>query len=550
MADEMTPKPNLIEQYTKSVQERKLEAVAQMQKLMKALDSRRNLPFDPMLMRVAGALLQPTKTGGAGESIGYAATAAADEAQRQVLQNAELAKMEFELFQKQQAQKSAMDEQNFAMQYFGSKRPPAAPVAPVAQAAPVAPVAQAAPVATKPQLTTEALPSSDKLAAPPTTQATVSQAAPPVDQSSQADDEDDPVLAIINPNLYKIKMELRDQARKSAEDRRKDEQLALSRREIETKERVAVEVGGVKISMPKADFDRMTGAVEEKDFDTAKKYYTKYGLDFPFKKDKDGWRRKTASEAAREEAVAKELGQVDRGWKGETYKLDSPQAAEHDQARKEGTLNEFWNKYFIEQGGGTVPSTGPAKTDAAKVEKTPSVEEKAVTQEAAIAREKKRAEERAKSEVKSRDEIIASAKIAMIIERPANQINKIASDPIGSKALGLLENPTVFDAIVGATAEGVSAGPINIGIPAIRPCRKAEYAIGPAMIGVAQPVNTAVTPARICRTSVIMRRLRCRMTMRADALIAASIAQRSGIDARNTTGNPAGSGTAEIIQPE
>ena len=89
-----------------------------------------------------------------------------------------------------------------------------------------------------------------------------------------------------------------------------------------------------------------------------------------------------------------------------------------------------------------------------------------------------------------------------------------------------------------------------IRIPAIRPRRKAEYAIGPAMIGVAQTVNTAVTPARVCRTSVIMRRLRRRMTMRADALITARIAKRCGIDARNTAGDAAGRRPAQIIQAE
>jgi len=56
----------------------------------------------------------------------------------------------------------------------------------------------------------------------------------------------------------------------------------------------------------------------------------------------------------------------------------------------------------------------------------------------------------------------------MIIERPANQIFKIASDPIKSKALGILENATVADAVLGLASEGVKAGPVDIGIPAIR----------------------------------------------------------------------------------
>jgi len=78
------------------------------------------------------------------------------------------------------------------------------------------------------------------------------------------------------------------------------------------------------------------------------------------------------------------------------------------------------------------------------------------------------AEERAKSEVKSRDEIISNAKTAMIIEKPAGQIFKMASDPVMSKALGILEDPTLADAVLGLVSEGASAGPIKVGIPAIR----------------------------------------------------------------------------------
>jgi hypothetical protein len=487
MADEMTPQPNLIEQYTKSVQSRKIEAEAQMQKLMKALDSRRNLPFDPMLMRVAGALLQPTKTGGAGESIGYAATAAADEAQRQVLQNAELAKMEFELFQKQQAQKSAMDEQNFAMQYFGSKRPPAAPVAPVATEPQLTtmPPTEALPLSDKPQMSTPNRPAllpedmpRAPVAAPPTTQATVSQAAPPVDQSSQADDEDDPVLAIINPNLYKIKMELRDQARKSAEESRKREQLELDRRKTEATERVPVEVGGVKISMSKADFDRMTDAIGKGDFGMAEKLYTKYGIPFPFIKDGENYRLKTPSESAREKAVAENLGQVDRSWKGETYKLDSFQAAEHDKARKEKTLNEFWNKFFAEQSGEVVstaaeprkdvaPQAGEVVLTTAKPRKDvvpiPSVEQKEVSQEAAKTRERKRAEETINYETG----LTETAKQAANSRRTASSILRLINDERYSGAQGYFSQPNLKNAIATFLTEGFQFGNSRVALPGL-----------------------------------------------------------------------------------
>ena len=55
MADEMTP--NLVEQYAQSVNQRKLEAEAQMQKLIDSLNVRKNMPFDPVLMGLARGLL-------------------------------------------------------------------------------------------------------------------------------------------------------------------------------------------------------------------------------------------------------------------------------------------------------------------------------------------------------------------------------------------------------------------------------------------------------------------------------------------------------------
>jgi hypothetical protein len=319
MADEMTPEqPNLVQQYVKSVQDRKLEAEAQMQKLMRALDSRRNMPFDPVGLRVAGALLAPTKTGGAGESFGYAATAAADEMQKQALQNAEFAKMEFELSQKQQAQKIAQDEQNFAMQYFNRKRPPVAPAVPAAPA-PAAPVEAPAEPADvigstamrgePPAASVDAIPGEplinrmQRLAqseAPMQAPIAEPPAAPAAAQAPvrQLEDEDDAFLAIFAPNVLKIKRDL-------AEEKRKQEQLGLDVRKTEAQERVTIESGGTKFSLPKVDADRIANAIDKKDYKTAERLYEKYGMPFPFVKEGENYRLKTSAESAREIEVAK-----------------------------------------------------------------------------------------------------------------------------------------------------------------------------------------------------------------------------------------------------
>ena len=459
MADEMNPEQpqqsqtGLSQAYLQSVMARKEEAERQMQKLMDALNVRKNMPFDPVLMRVAGALLQPTKTGSFGESLGYATTAAAEEGEKQAMRGIDLAKMEFELGQKRLEQQKAMDALKLRQQFFGGK--PAAPAA--------APVA-AQPLTDVPQASTPAapavLPEAAPVAAP-----TAPPAAPAGYQRQMPTGLDALLMMESDPELYKLLSE---------EDKRRLEEarFGLDVRKTEATERVPVEVGGVKISMSKADFDRMTGSIEKGDFDTAKKYYTKYGLDFPFVKDEEGWRRKTASEAAREEAVARELGLVERGWKGKTYKLDSFKAAEHDKARKAGKLNEFWDNYFIEQSGGTAPAApsaaapstaAPTKTAATRVEPIPSVEEKEASQEAAKTRGRKQAEETINFETT----LTETAKQAGNLRRTANSILSLINDEKYSGAQGYFAQPGLKNAIATFLEEGFQFGNSRVALPGL-----------------------------------------------------------------------------------
>jgi hypothetical protein len=465
MADEMNPEQpqqsqmGLSQAYLDSVMARKQEAERQMQKLMDALNVRKNMPFDPVLMRVAGALLQPTKTGSFGESLGYATTAAAEEGEKQAMRGIDLAKLEFELGQKKLEQQKGMDALKLRQQFFGGK--------PAASAAPAAAPVAVQPLTDVPQASTPEAPAMLPEAMPPVAPPSMVSTAPPAPPAAPAGYQrqmptgmDALLMMESDPELYKLLSE---------EDKRRLEEakFGLDVRKTEATERVPVEVGGVKISMSKADFDRMTGSIEKGDFDTAKKYYTKYGLDFPFVKDEQGWRRKTASEAAREEAVARELGVVDRRWKGETYKLDSFQAAEHDKARKAGKLNEFWNNYFIEQSGGTPPAApsggASAKTTAAKVEPVPSEEKKEVSQEAAKTREKKRAEETINFETN----LTETAKQSGNLRRTANTVLSLINDEKYSGAQGYFAQPGLKNAIATFLEEGFQFGNSRVALPGL-----------------------------------------------------------------------------------
>ena len=294
MADEMNPdqpqpQQGLSQAYLDSVMARKQEAERQMQKLMDALNVRKNMPFDPVGMRIAGALLAPTKTGSFGESAGYAATAAADETEKQAMRGIDFAKLEFELGQKKLEQQKGMDALKLRQQFFGGKPAAAAPVA-------------AQPLTDVPQASTPEAPAMSPEAmlpvAPPSMVSAAPPAAPAGYQRQMPTGMDALLMMESDPELYKLLSE---------EDKRRleDAKFGLEQRKTEATERVTVESGGVKISMPLVDYNRMTGAIEKGDFDTAKKYYTKHGLDFPFVKDDKGWRRKTASESAREIEVAK-----------------------------------------------------------------------------------------------------------------------------------------------------------------------------------------------------------------------------------------------------
>ena len=99
--------------FTKSMRNLQTQREAlneQTNKLLESLDARKNRLFDPMLMKAAAGFLAPTKTGSFGESLGYAATAAADEAEKEFGRNQQMEKLKFELAQKQydQAQQQAI----------------------------------------------------------------------------------------------------------------------------------------------------------------------------------------------------------------------------------------------------------------------------------------------------------------------------------------------------------------------------------------------------------------------------------------------------------
>ena len=85
----------------------------QIEALKNSLDSRMRPPFDPTLMAAASGFLKPTKTGGFGESLGYAAEAYAAETDKDLARKQAVDKAKLELAQKQ----AQMQSQNLMFEH-------------------------------------------------------------------------------------------------------------------------------------------------------------------------------------------------------------------------------------------------------------------------------------------------------------------------------------------------------------------------------------------------------------------------------------------------
>jgi hypothetical protein len=85
----------------------------QIEALKNSLDSRMKPAFDPALMAAASGFLKPTKTGGFGESAGYAAEAYASETDKELARRQAVDKAKLELAQKQ----AQMQSQNLMFEH-------------------------------------------------------------------------------------------------------------------------------------------------------------------------------------------------------------------------------------------------------------------------------------------------------------------------------------------------------------------------------------------------------------------------------------------------
>lgn len=424
----------------KAMAERQKENVAaseRLQTLMNSLDARKNMPFNPMLMRLAAGMLQPTKTGSFGESLGYAASGMSEQAEKDFKQKQEDAKLRFELENKMAEQRRQAAGMDVTSQLLMGA-PQGAAVAP-----PVAPPAVGeAPVRidSVPPPAFEATGSNGVVApSAPIAPTQLAQAQPR--KIGPQSLEERYALEMLDPTGAKF-------FESEVERERKERKLA-------SEERVPVEAGGIKTTMSKQDHDKLLSYIDSGNMSAAQKMYNKYGMPFSFVKEDNQWRPKNASELAAETEKAKAEASLDmKDYRipelgTDLYPMTPGDYAQYRRAKAKG--EEDLNKWL---------STYRSKPEDQVVG---SEERKAIS-----AGRTTEQQELAKTRAETRKGYFESAKLAETLSRPAKNIYTLASDPIRSKALGLLEDPTVGDAFLGVIAQGAAVGSFNVGVPAIR----------------------------------------------------------------------------------
>ena len=432
-------KPGL-DDYLAKVQKQQEESFAALdarrKKLLELGSARKNQMFDPQMLAVSSALLRPTKTGGFGESLGYATEALGAEQEKRLQREQAEAKLQMELEQMTQDQKSKILEDQLVMSMFGGNKG-----APVAGAGGVPAVGAGEAPAGGVQST---------------------------GMLENMTDQQLMILSRTNPKVATTALSILD-------NRRKAEELGLKKRETATKEasvkRFLPGVGAVE--MPIDFWNKLESA---KSFDEISELYKSKNLPLNLTDTEDGGKRFMTSEEIEYEKEKKKARLTEEPKKytlpelgRNTYELLPSEYRDRNAAKAQGdqALQTWWDKNHPEFNVQIPGAKKAGKAGKAGVEDEEGVES-SEARDVRIAREKKVAEQRAVSEVKGRDEIISNAKAADRLSIPAKAIYDLAKDPIRGKALGLLEDPTVADAFMGVVAEGAQVGQYNVGIPAIR----------------------------------------------------------------------------------
>lgn len=443
----------LTQAYLNTALQRKNEAKAQMDKLIRALNSRRNMPFDPVAMRIAGGFLQPTKTGSFGESLGYATTAGADELEKQAARDAEFAKMEFELGEKMRQQQQGVDALQLAMAHEQGMLPPGTPNLGAPPAPAAAPVSGALP---------QAEPQADRIgqiamgAAPATEMPLAGSRMAELQRMAQEEGQM-PAAPMAAPPSGPL-----PPARRRAPDitpggavgfalktgapeyyayRKEQEQLELERRKIRQQGYKPMTIDGTTVLLSPGQINRLNKMQDEEDWEGINKFYKRKGFTPPFVKEEDGtYRIKTSSEKEREKALAAGIEQKDFQTVYGPAKLTPEQYANFIKINEaDPEMGRAYLAKFVPSEKGAVSGERP-KLITTDVQKQTEAKQTEVMKEDV------------KQSGKLADLAFDRASAAAELKQAVDDLVSIAkSNP---KAYGLLQGPGYFKALTRAINDG------------------------------------------------------------------------------------------------
>jgi len=117
METEEAPQEDFATSSLRKLREERAAMSNQIDLLQQSLGTRQNRLFDPVLMKMAAGFSKPTKTGSFGESMGYAAEMAADEAEKEAVREQAYNKMKLDL----QEKKMALNKQNLMSDFMANR---------------------------------------------------------------------------------------------------------------------------------------------------------------------------------------------------------------------------------------------------------------------------------------------------------------------------------------------------------------------------------------------------------------------------------------------
>jgi hypothetical protein len=416
----------------KSSQERALAG-------QRALDSRRDQLlqlsqkrlFDPTLMRFAGAMLAPTKTGSFGESLGYGATAAAEEQEKEFARQQALGKLQYEMELESIKNKKAAAIPEMLMKLQQGNAPMAAKAPPMQMPPPAIDGAQ--PVAQ------------------------------PVARPNRARGEGGLLPNITDAQLAIMSM---DPDLKPAAD------AEMRLREERRKSREEFIIAGEKRFLYPDEVQEMQSLASSGNIDGLREFYRRINVPFNFIEDKSspgGMRLATATELEAMKSKAVEAEKAKYGEQKEytvtyagvsrKFPFTPAQYLEYMDADSKGQGDAYINKMFKIKGAGTTTS-GTTTTGG---ELPPSKSEEAVQQ----AQETERGKKRVEASEATREALFESSRASRQLIQNSDQIIQLATDPKTKEIFGVFAKPGILNALGTIVAEGAKVGNYSISLPSV-----------------------------------------------------------------------------------